>query len=97
MERHLTRIRNVAKRRREVTAMSNKPNPETQQPETFHKIALEIVHKGGPEPSMQRGPGAWDHFAAGVKNGLSDFVQRVLLGNHSPEPEPADKDKEIDR
>jgi hypothetical protein len=77
--------------------MSTKPNAE-QQPGAFEKIAIDIIHKGGAEPSPARGPGAWDQFAQGIKSGLADFVGRVFHGEtRTPEPEPLDKDKGIDR
>lgn len=73
--------------------MSTKPN--SQQAQGLEKFAADIVHKGGREPSTDRGPGVWDQFAAGVRNGLADFVTRVLLGT-TPEPS-REPDKGIDR
>ena len=78
--------------------MKNNKNTDAQQPGAFEKTAIDIVHRGGPEPGTDRGPGAWDHFAGGVRGGLADFVSRVLHGQPSPTPEPdRNPDKGIDR
>jgi hypothetical protein len=66
-------------------------------PSAFDRIALIIINGGSREPSQDRGPGAWDQFAAGLRNGLADFVGRVFHGEtRTPEPDK-DLDKGIDR
>ena len=72
--------------------------PPTRDPRAFEGTSIDITRHVGLNPSGSNGPGAWDHFAKGVKGGLSDFVSRVFGESHTArEPEHVDKEKGMDR